>query len=113
MWAGRHKRPMGSRAQLPGYHCYAILPEKQYSIGGYFMTEDTANMHNPFIIGDRLYLRPLEPALDNHLYATWRNDEELRRWFSIYPSSDARGKERLENLYRDFKHIILGVALKS
>jgi RimJ/RimL family protein N-acetyltransferase len=77
------------------------------------MTEDTSNMHNPFIIGDRIYLRPLEPALDNHLYATWRNDTELRRWFSIYPSSDARGKERIENLYKDFRHIILGVALKS
>src|SRR2546423_1679961 len=77
------------------------------------MAEDTSNMQNPFIIGERIYLRPLEPAQDNHLYSTWLNDEEIRRWFSIYPTSDTRGKERLENLYKDFKHIIFGVVLKS
>jgi RimJ/RimL family protein N-acetyltransferase len=77
------------------------------------MTQDIADMQNPFIIGERIYLRPLEPAQDNHLYSTWLNDEEIRRWFSIYPTSDTRGKERLENLYKDFKHIIFGVTLKS
>ena len=81
--------------------------------GAYFMTEDTSNLQNPFIIGDRIYLRPLEPLQDNHLYSTWLNDEEIRRRFSIYPTSDARGKDRLENLYKDFKHIIFGVVLKS
>ncbi len=75
------------------------------------MEQDTAQ--NPFIIGERIYLRPLEPAQDNHSYATWLNDEEIRRYFSIYPTSDTRGRERLENLYKDFKHIIFGVALKS
>ena len=79
------------------------------------MDQDTAITHlqNPFLIGERAYLRPLEPAQDNHLYATWLNDQEVRRYFSVYPTSDARGKERLENLYKDFKHILLGVALKS
>lgn len=74
---------------------------------------DTSRMQNPFIIGERIYLRPLEPAQDNHHYATWMNDEEIRRYFSIYPTSDTRGKERLEQLYRDGKHIIFGVALNS
>ncbi len=74
---------------------------------------DTSSMQNPFIIGERLYLRPLEPAQDNHLYSTWMNDEEIRQYFSIYPTSDTRGKERLEQLYKDGKHIIFGVALKS
>jgi RimJ/RimL family protein N-acetyltransferase len=81
------------------------------------MTENTAenteNFHAPFIVGDRIYLRPLEPGQDYHLYATWRNDEEIRRWFAVYPSSDARGKERLDNLYKSFTHILFGVALKS
>ena len=77
------------------------------------MTHDTSNMQNPFIVGERIYLRPLEPAQDNHLYSTWINDEEIRRYFSIYPTSDARGKERLEQLYKDGKHIIFGVALNS
>jgi RimJ/RimL family protein N-acetyltransferase len=70
-------------------------------------------MQNPFIVGERIYLRPLEPAQDNHLYSTWMNDEEIRQYFSIYPTSDTRGKERLELLYKDGKHIIFGVALKS
>lgn len=77
------------------------------------MAEDTSNLQNPFIVGERIYLRPLEPTQDNHLYSTWLNDEEVRRHFSIFPTSDARGKERLDNLYKDFKHIIFGVTLKS
>ena len=75
------------------------------------MTQDSSQMQNPFIVGERIYLRPLEPAQDNHLYSTWMNDEEIRRYFSIYPTSDSRGKERIEQLYRDAKHIIFGVAL--
>ncbi len=77
------------------------------------MAPDTSNMQNPFIVGERIYLRPLEPGQDNHLYATWMNDEEIRRYFSIYPTSDTRGKERLELLYKDGKHIIFGVALNE
>ncbi|GLV58376.1 N-acetyltransferase [Dictyobacter sp. S3.2.2.5] len=77
------------------------------------MTQDTSNLQNPFIVGERLYLRPLEPAQDNHLYSTWMNDEEIRRYFSIYPTSDTRGRERLDNLYKDTRHILFGVALKE
>ena len=80
------------------------------------MTQDNTNnvtLQNPFMIGERLYLRPLEPAQDNHLYSTWMNNEDIRRWFSVYPTSDTRGKERLENLYKDFRHILFGIALKS
>jgi RimJ/RimL family protein N-acetyltransferase len=77
------------------------------------VSQDTSNLQNPFIVGERIYLRPLEPARDNHLYSTWVNDEEIRRYFSIYPSSDTRGEERLELLYKDGKHIIFGVALNE
>ena len=77
------------------------------------MTQDISPMQNPFIVGERIYLRPLEPAQDNHLYSTWINDEEIRRYFSIYPTSDTRGKERLELLYKDGKLIMFGVALKD
>jgi RimJ/RimL family protein N-acetyltransferase len=77
------------------------------------MTADTARLQNPFIVGERIYLRPLEPGQDNHLYSTWMNDEEVRRYFSIYPTSDTRGRERLELLYKDGKHIIFGVCLNE
>lgn len=75
--------------------------------------EDIAHLQNPFIIGERVYLRPLEPGQDNRDYARWRNDEEIRRYFNVYPSSEARGKDRIEELYKSFSHIIFGVALKS
>ncbi|QBD80916.1 N-acetyltransferase [Ktedonosporobacter rubrisoli] len=77
------------------------------------MAQDTSNMQNPFLVSERTYLRPLEPAQDSHLYATWHNDEEVRRYFSIYPGSEVRNKERLESLYKDSRHIIFGVALTS
>jgi len=95
---------------LPLPACYAILPKKK---GAFKLTQETSNMQNPFIVGERIYLRPLEPGQDNHLYSTWLNDEEIRRYFSVYPTSDTRGKERLENLYKDFRHIIFGVVLKE
>lgn len=77
------------------------------------MAQETVDLQNPFVIGDRLYLRPLEPSQDNHHYSTWMNDAEIRRYFSVYPTSDTRGKERLENLYKDTRHILFGVALKE
>jgi len=89
--------------------CLAQNSEK----GASFMSQDTSNLQNPFIVGERIYLRPLEPAQDSHLYSTWRNDEEVRRYFSIYPTNDSRSKERLELLYKDGKHIIFGVALNE
>jgi len=98
--------------ELPSFFHSAILgPEKRE--GSFFMSQDTSNLQNPFIVGERIYLRPLEPAQDNHLYSTWMNDEEIRRYFSIYPTSDTRGEERLELLYKDGKHIIFGVALNE
>jgi hypothetical protein len=46
------------------------------------MAQDTSQMQNPFMVGDRIYLRPLEPAQDNHLHATWMDEgygREYRR----------------------------------
>ena len=92
--------------------CYTC-PRRNKRREPFIVASDTSDMQNPFIVGERIYLRPLEPAQDNHLYSTWMNDEEIRRYFSIYPTSDTRGKERLEQLYKDGKHIIFGVALNS
>jgi RimJ/RimL family protein N-acetyltransferase len=105
---------------------YAVLNHVSYQLvfsricffknGDGALSQDTANsltpLQNPFIIGERIYLRALEPTQDNHLYATWLCDQEIRRDFSVYPTSDSRGRERLETFYKDFKHILLGVALK-
>jgi RimJ/RimL family protein N-acetyltransferase len=102
-------KPLPSGMEFMTMLCLAQNSEK----GASFMSQDTSNLQNPFIVGERIYLRPLEPARDNHLYSTWVNDEEIRRYFSIYPTSDTRGEERLELLYKDGKHIIFGVALNE
>lgn len=77
------------------------------------MTDLNKEMQNPFIVGERLYLRPLEPDKDYHPVAQWGNAEDMRRYFNVYPASDARMKERLDQFYRSFQHILFGVALKD
>lgn len=77
------------------------------------MSTSETQMQNPFIVGSRLYLRPLEPAQDYHHVALWHNGEEMRSYFNVYPTSDTRSKERLDQMYRNFQHILLGVALKE
>lgn len=70
-------------------------------------------MQNPFLIGKRLYLRPLEPDQDYHKLAWWNNSEDVRKYFNVYPLSDVRYKERINQQYKDFRHILFGLALKS
>jgi hypothetical protein len=41
-----------------------------------FMSEQ--EMQNPFLIGKRLYLRPLEPDQDHQKLAWWTNSEDGR-----------------------------------
>lgn len=74
---------------------------------------EQSGMHNPFLIGKRLYLRPLEPDQDYHKLSIWNNDEDIRRYFNVYPLNDARYKERLNTFYREFSHIVFGVASKE
>lgn len=65
-----------------------------------------------FLDSQRLYLRPLEPD-DNVLFARWANAEGMREYFNVYPTSHARARERIGQLYTSWQHIILGVALKE
>ena len=77
------------------------------------MSKNRTEMQNPFIVGTHLYLRPLEPAQDYHQVALWHNSEETRSYFNVYPSSDARSKDQLDQLYRNFRQILFGIALKD
>jgi len=70
-------------------------------------------MQNPFLIGKRLYLRPLEPDQDHHKLAWWTNSEDVRHYFSVYPVNHPRYKERLSNHYKEFSHIMFGIAVKG
>lgn len=42
-------------------------------------------MQTPFLIGKRLYLRPLEPDQDAFDLAEWYNYQEFQRYFSSQP----------------------------
>ncbi|HTK07416.1 MAG TPA: GNAT family protein [Ktedonobacteraceae bacterium] len=70
-------------------------------------------MQAPFIVGPRLYLRSLEPEQDFEKVARWNNEEEMRSYFNVYPTSYTRMKERLGQFYQSFTHILFGVALKG
>lgn len=70
-------------------------------------------MQTPFLVGQRLYLRPLEPEQDCASIVRWNNDEETRSYFNVYPSNETRYRERIQQYYRDFQHILLGVVLKG
>ena len=58
-------------------------------------------MQNPFIIGDRIYLRPLEMD-DVDSFTLWLNDQEVRQYLMrLSPLNKIREKGFIENLYKD------------
>lgn len=70
-------------------------------------------MHNPFIVGDRIYLRPLEMD-DIDFFILWLNDEEIRRYLKrTSPLNRLREKGFIENLYKDDRDTVLGIVLKE
>ena len=70
-------------------------------------------MQNPFIIGDRVYLRAVDvDDVDN--FVTWLNDEEVRQFLSMtLPFNKTREKEFVDGLYKDDSNIILGIVVKE
>lgn len=70
-------------------------------------------MQNPFIVGDNIYLRPLEMD-DIDSFILWLNDQEVRKYLMrTSPLNKIREKEFVEKLYRDDRDIILGITLKE
>ena len=70
-------------------------------------------MLNPFIAGDRIYLRPLELD-DIDPVVSWLNDEEIRECLGkTSPLNRIREKEYLEKLYKDDRNVVLGIMLKE
>ena len=70
-------------------------------------------MKNPFIVGDKIYLRPLDMD-DIDSFVLWLNDHEVRQYLSmITPLNKVREKDFIEGLYKDDQEIILGIALKE
>ncbi|MFC1715764.1 GNAT family N-acetyltransferase [Candidatus Poribacteria bacterium] len=71
-------------------------------------------MQNPFIIGDKIYLRPREME-DSASFVKWLNDEEVRQYMLMTsPLNIVREREFVESrLYKDDTDIRLGIALKE
>jgi RimJ/RimL family protein N-acetyltransferase len=68
-------------------------------------------MNNPFLIGSRIYLRPLERA-DAPRLAPWFNDAEIRRNIYQYrPRSFASQEAFLAKMAESEHDFILGIAL--
>lgn len=55
-------------------------------------------MKTPFIIGDRIYLRPLEREDLNEKYLKWLNDPDVNRYLEsgLFPST----RDGLEEFYK-------------
>jgi RimJ/RimL family protein N-acetyltransferase len=70
-------------------------------------------MHNPFLIGETIYLRPLEKA-DAPLGARWLNDPEVNRTLSRYrPMTLPEEEEFIDGPARCETDMVLGVVLRS
>lgn len=72
-----------------------------------------AIMKNPFLIGERIYLRPLDEAdLDRCLQ--WINDPEvLRALGRRFPMNRTLEKEWLAGQYKSEKHFSLAIVIKD
>jgi len=70
-------------------------------------------MQNPFIVGDRIYLRPLEME-DVDSFVMWLSDKEIRQNLGgTTPFNKIRGREYIEKLYKDDRNTNLGIVLKD
>lgn len=59
------------------------------------------NPRNPFIVGKKVYLRPVESE-DAELFVRWQSHPDVRYSFFIgMPTNVMRQREFIENLYKD------------
>jgi RimJ/RimL family protein N-acetyltransferase len=71
-------------------------------------------MQSPFLIGKRVYLRPLEPDQDAHQLSQWYNNQDLRRYIlTPYIMNDSRYREFISGLYKNSNLVACGIASKK
>lgn len=68
-------------------------------------------MNNPFLIGDNIYLRGLEPSDTEGRYPSWLNDEVICQYLEhhVYPYSKASALEYIDNLRHRTDIIMLAI----
>lgn len=72
-------------------------------------------MHNPFLIGETVYLRAIEETDLNAHYREWLNDEEVCKYNSHhrFPNYDENMHEYYERVIKPRKDLILAVSDKK
>lgn len=67
-------------------------------------------MNNPFLVGERIYFRPLD-VNDLERLIKWINDPEITVFLTMgrFPVNSIREKEWLENLYRSQDEVVMGM----
>ncbi len=70
-------------------------------------------MNNPFLIGERIYLRPLDED-DLGRCTRWINDPEVTAGLTMrFPKNAAREREWLTAQYGDQHNVLLGIVLRD
>jgi RimJ/RimL family protein N-acetyltransferase len=70
-------------------------------------------MQSPFLVGDAIYLRPLEIE-DARTIAPWFNDPEVTRFLlRCHPMSVAKEEEWIRHIYDNPTDVALGIALRA
>lgn len=70
-------------------------------------------MKNPFLIGERIYLRPLERE-DAAIFVPWVNDQEITRNLVLYRPMNRDGEEEfIARASKDHGGMVFGIALKK
>jgi [ribosomal protein S5]-alanine N-acetyltransferase len=69
-------------------------------------------MINPFLVGDNLYLRPLDRG-DAPAFVTWLNDPDLTRFLLAYRPMTLRAEEEFIDSLARGERITLGIALRD
>lgn len=72
-------------------------------------------MKDPFLIGEKIYLRAIAEADLNEKYREWFNDEEICRYNSHhrFPNYDADMREYYESTIKSRKNLILAICDKE
>lgn len=71
-------------------------------------------MINPFLIGDRIYLRPLDEEADLDRCLGWINDPEVLTTLGRrHPMGRAAEREWLQEQYKSEEHLNLAIVLKD
>jgi [ribosomal protein S5]-alanine N-acetyltransferase len=70
-------------------------------------------MKNPFLLGTKIYLRPLERE-DAPLFVPWVNDPEVTRTLDLYRPMNLQAEEEfIEQIYKSDHDLTLGIVIKQ